>query len=63
MKGSVSMRELGHLVVLVRPSNLAHSRCVLFASLYAFKMAFDVNKRTKTILWPSELSLEIFVSV
>ena len=30
--GSVSMGELGHLVVLVRPSNLAHSRCVFFAS-------------------------------
>ena len=32
MTGNVSIGDLGHLVDLVRPSNLAHNECFFFAS-------------------------------
>ena len=55
---NVSVGELGHLMELVRPNNLAHSKCVFFASRDTSKKALDVKRSIASVL-----NIEVYIDV
>ena len=59
--GQCGNRGVGHLVDLVRPSNLAHNECVFFASRNVKNVACEeANSFSKVI---SVFSLDVFIGM